>query len=289
MTRSTRLSILLALCGVVPPAARAQSSAPAPDKGGYTLFDPTPDAAMRAFSTDRPNKSNSPFTVDAGHVQYETDLVGVLTNGYAGSRTSTRTLFTADPVFKLGITNTVDLELALGGYQDSRTKRREAGPVTVADGYGDTVLRAKVNVWGNDGGETAFAVIPYVKIPTASRGLGNNQVEGGLIAPLQVSLPYKLTAVFETELDVLKNGADGGKHLGVTNLVNLSYPVTETLTASAELFSQLQGASTPSIYTADVAVAYLLGPNTQVDGAIYAGLNKAAPDMVAYIGLSQRF
>ncbi|WP_375396658.1 hypothetical protein [uncultured Sphingomonas sp.] len=36
------------------------------DKSQYTLFDPTPRAAMRPFSTDRPDTTESPYTVDAG-------------------------------------------------------------------------------------------------------------------------------------------------------------------------------------------------------------------------------
>lgn len=31
-------------------------AADAPDKSGYTFFNPTPLSAMRAFSTDRPTK-----------------------------------------------------------------------------------------------------------------------------------------------------------------------------------------------------------------------------------------
>ena len=37
-----------------------------PDKSEYTLFNPTPKDKMRDFSTDRPTKSNVPYTVDAG-------------------------------------------------------------------------------------------------------------------------------------------------------------------------------------------------------------------------------
>jgi hypothetical protein len=55
--------------------AAAQTSDPAPDKAGYTLFDPTPDDQMRAFCTDRPPKANAACTVDAGHFQYESDIV----------------------------------------------------------------------------------------------------------------------------------------------------------------------------------------------------------------------
>jgi hypothetical protein len=49
--------------------------APPADKSSYTLFDPVPDDLMRSFATDRPTKSDSPYTVDAGHFQYEADAV----------------------------------------------------------------------------------------------------------------------------------------------------------------------------------------------------------------------
>jgi hypothetical protein len=37
-------------------------------------LNPTPDADLRSFNTDRPPKANGPYTVDAGHFQYETDI-----------------------------------------------------------------------------------------------------------------------------------------------------------------------------------------------------------------------
>jgi len=57
------------------PAADAPAAAPAPDKSGYIFFNPTPDSQLRGFSPDRPPKADSAYTVDAGHFQYETDLL----------------------------------------------------------------------------------------------------------------------------------------------------------------------------------------------------------------------
>ena len=48
------------------PAAKPAANPAAADKSGYTLFNPTPDDALRTFSPDRPTKSNGPLTVDAG-------------------------------------------------------------------------------------------------------------------------------------------------------------------------------------------------------------------------------
>lgn len=40
-----------------------------PDKSGYSLFKPTPRQFMRELTTDRPDQTESPYTVDAGHFQ----------------------------------------------------------------------------------------------------------------------------------------------------------------------------------------------------------------------------
>ena len=64
---------------------------------------------MRSFSTDRPTKSNVPYTVDAGHFQYETDLVNFTHQAIGTARTDT--LLVPNPTFKVGVTNNADVEV----------------------------------------------------------------------------------------------------------------------------------------------------------------------------------
>src|SRR5271167_1352768 len=91
----------------------------APDKSGYTLFNPTPDADLRSFNTDRPPKANSPYTVDAGHFQYETDIA-VFGYGNTGG-VVTHDWTVVDPTLKLGLTNTIDAELQITPYESVAT------------------------------------------------------------------------------------------------------------------------------------------------------------------------
>ena len=70
------LGVWLAASAAAPAFAQ---SASAPDKSQYWLLNPVPTDQMRDFNTDRPPKANSPYTVDAGHFQYETDLVNFTT------------------------------------------------------------------------------------------------------------------------------------------------------------------------------------------------------------------
>src|SRR3982751_4707969 len=44
-------------------------------KNIYNLFNRTPVNKMRGLNTDRPDKTESAYTLDAGHFQFETDLI----------------------------------------------------------------------------------------------------------------------------------------------------------------------------------------------------------------------
>jgi hypothetical protein len=44
----------------------ASQTTPAPDKSQYTLFNPTPIDLRLPYNTDRPSKTDSPYTIDAG-------------------------------------------------------------------------------------------------------------------------------------------------------------------------------------------------------------------------------
>ena len=79
------------------------------DKNQYWLLNPVPADQMRSFNTDRPTKANVPYTVDAGHFQYETDLVN-FTHQMVGS-VHTNTILAPNPTFKVGVTNNADLEV----------------------------------------------------------------------------------------------------------------------------------------------------------------------------------
>lgn len=293
--RTILAGVLIILAGVTPAAAQtvvrlvAPADPPVADKSGYTLFNPAPDAALRTFSPDRPTKSNGPLTVDAGRFQYETDLVSYLHSNAGG--VSTRTYVALDPTLKVGLTRRVDLELQFNGYTDTRVSDPGAGStLSRADGAGDLVVRSKVNLFGNDGGAVAMALIPYVKLPTAARALGNNQVEGGLIVPVSMTLPAGFALTVMPEVDVLRNNSDSGKHFNFTGVVNLGYTISKQWTVFGELYSAVgTDAHTPPVYTVDVAVAYLLTDTIQLDAGVNIGLNCNSPNIQLYTGISQRF
>jgi hypothetical protein len=273
---------------IVQKAPKSSLKKAKPDKNQYWLLNPVPPDQMRAFSTDRPPKANVPYTVDAGHFQYETDLVN-FTHQVTGT-VHTDTLLAPNPTFKVGVTNNVDVEIN-PSFAGVHTFDTAAATSSTLWGIGDTFLRSKINLWGNDGGDTAAALIPYVKAPTAPLGIGNGAMEGGLIGPLAVNLPNSFVLLLVPEVDVLKDSADDGRHGNYVFDVNLSREVIKNVTAYVELWSDYNADPTQkaTLMSADVAVAWVIVPNVQVDFGANVGLTSATPAIQLFAGLSQRF
>jgi hypothetical protein len=281
----------VALC-LLPALARADDpTPPPPDKSGYTVFNPTPDDQLRSLCTDRPTKSTSPCTVDAGHWQIESDVYNFTTQTDGGVTTTTQ-LFT-NPTLKLGLTNNLDFEVNIAPYEQVSVHDAASGVTTTTGGVGDLFLKAKLSLLGDDGGNVGFALVPYIKVPTARLGIGNGQVEGGILAPIQLSLPANWQLVIDPEVDALANSVGGGQHANVSSLLSFGYPLTKTVTVSLEVWGDSNFDPTGTVNQAsfDLGAAWILAkaPNFQLDGGVNFGLNRATPGAQAYIGVSRRF
>lgn len=166
-------ALALALTTILAPARAAEPArapAPAPDKTRYDLFHPTPESELRELKTDRPDKTESAYTVDAGRFQIEMDLVHFSYDQHNSARDGTivRSWSFAPMNLKVGLRHDVDFQLVLSPHGYAHTSDPASG-VSKQRGFGDTVTRVKWNLWGNDGGRTAFALMPYLKWPTARR------------------------------------------------------------------------------------------------------------------------
>src|ERR1700716_426541 len=74
---------------------------------------------MRAFSTDRPTKSNVPYTVDAGHFQYGGDFFIDSYDNTTTADTKITAWVVGNPTFKFGLRPTT----ASGRCQSAPARR----------------------------------------------------------------------------------------------------------------------------------------------------------------------
>ena len=112
-----------------------------------------------------------------------------------------------------------------------------------------------------------------------------------LVAPLLIALPQDWTLTLQTEMDFLENAALNGTHTNFSNLINFTHPLFDpSLSIELEVWSDVDNdAGMRPQYTGDPSLIWQISDNAQLDCGINVGLNKAAPDMQPYVGISQRF
>ncbi len=247
---------------------------------------------MREMSTDRPDKTESAYTVDAGHFQIESDLVAYShdrdTRGGADTRTDAWSIGAVN--LKAGLCNQADLQVVIESYNRVRTDDRVAGRVTHQSGFGDVTVRLKSNLWGNDGGKTAFAVMPFVKLPTNQDELGNDAVEGGVILPLAVELPGGWGMGVMTEFDFMQDADGSGHHAEFINTITFGHDIIGRLGGYVEFFSAVSTeADAEWVGTVDLGLTYGLTDDIQLDAGVNLGVTRSAEDVNPFLGLSIRF
>ena len=269
-----RLSIVLSMFAAAT-AARAQTTAAPADE-------------LSAICTDRPTKSNYACVIEEGHFQYEADLVNYSHLKVDG--TTTDVYLATNPTFKYGLAKDVDIEANIVPWEVVRT-RDSNGATSTLRGAGDLYLRAKWNFLNGPDAKLTMTVLPYIKAPTARRGIGNKAVEGGVLLPTNYALTDKITLTTVPEFDALKDSSGAGRHFNTAQLVNVGYALPHDLTAYAEVWGDwnIDPAGTVRQYSADAALAWGITKYLQVDVGLNFGLNKATPSVQAYVGVSQKF
>lgn len=261
------------------------------DKSGYHLFNPTPRELMRELSTDRPDQTESPHTVDAGHFQIEMDMVnGAFDHDKVnGGEVRAQVWNFGGLNLKAGLLNNVDIQFVLDGYVASRVKDHVTGSTTRDSGFGEMQTRLKINLWGNDGGATALAVMPFVKWPLPQTALRNGKTEGGFILPLAVELPAGWGMGLMTEVDFVRDRSNAFD-AEYFNTVTVSHAIVGKLSGYLEFaarFTPESGAQWQG--QVDVGLTYGLCENSQLDLGCNFGVTRSAPDFNPFVGLTRRF
>ena len=243
-------------------------------------------ADEQPICADRPGKANPTCTVPPGMVQIETGLVDWIHDREAGARTDSLSL--ASTALKYGLNERWNLELDVTPYQSLRV--RGGGLREKDSSFGDLFVRSKYRFTSGDGVQVAMN--PFLKIPTASRPIGNRKLEAGIAFPIDYSIPKStLSVTLGPEIDWVEDGDNHGHHAAMAQVVGLGWQATEKLNLSAELWGQWDWdpAGKTRQATADGAVAYLVNNNLQLDAGANFGLNRVTPDVEIYGGVSVRF
>lgn len=199
----------------------------------YSILHPVPRHLMREMETDRPDVTESPYTVDAGHLQYETDFVRLVKEKSEVQKTHTLLLNQAN--LKIGLTKSTAIQIGFQTYGRQKETDIVSGSTETTHGFGDMTLRIKQNLVGNDHGNFALALLPYIKFPT-SKYDETSRFEGGLIVPMLYKLPGEWNLGFQVEVDRLKDKDQQAMHTELLQTLAISHQIIKNIDGIVETY-----------------------------------------------------
>jgi hypothetical protein len=221
--------------------------------------------------------TESPQTIAPGKFLLETDGIKLTYDraGAAGNRYTG--VAVASSILSAGLTKSVDLQV--GATFFLRESFEFHGAREHRAGIGDLQFRTKWTFWRDDSIGAALAVIPYVKVPVNSGGVGNDSVEGGFIVPWEMKLSESFFAGAMFQWDHVRNDDDTGydAHWLVTGFAQRN--ITRAFALYAETTMAFSSAGF-SDWIGSVGAGALLQitSHVQLDYEFQRGLNRNATD-----------
>jgi hypothetical protein len=279
------LIAVLAVCMTGVGQADANAPDSQPDKSGYTLFKPTPVSQLRDLNSDRPSVTTGPYTVDAGHFQIESSFLEFTHDYNQGRHADTLDVFPTN--VRVGVLSNVELDVSVDPYENVVDYTRPSS--SRSEGFGNMGLQAKLNFWGDDGGPTAFGLIPFAKFPTGAAGISNHHLEGGLILPFSVTITDGLSIAGMAEFDVARNAGNTGYGVDAIDTIVLTKSLTKEISVYLEYVGDapINEGRTFAV-SVDAGGAFQVNDNLQFDAGINVGISKSLPNFIVFSGITLR-
>jgi hypothetical protein len=184
----------------------------------------------------------------------------------------------------------MDLQIFPQGYVERRTSGRDRRASQTIRDLGDTTVRLKINLIGNDDGKLAIGLISSLKIPTNTNHLGNNLYEPGFGLPFNYALPGGLIFFGQTRIDILDEPHSGYRRVQSSNPIGISRAIVANLSGYLEFYDAVStGHNHLWIGTLDTGLIYQVTANFSVDVNSFFGLTRSADDVNVFVGFARRF
>ncbi len=242
-------------------------------------------AIAREFVTERPDKARAAYTLDRGRFAIEPEFV----NYSVQSEDQMNTFVFGEIFFRYGLTTNLEVQVNTDSFVRESLKkdvRREK-----AKGLGNTELALKYNLVGNDDGDWALAIIPYVFAPTASGGVWDERWEGGVAFATEARLQGEWVMGLTVEPNNVRKDRDLDWQSSLITSLSFSHPIFwNKLHGFIEIFhDEERNEEEPEITTLDVAIQYEVSKDVRFDVGTYIGLNPDANDLESFAGASYLF
>lgn len=236
---------------------------------------------LRALATDRPDRTESPFSIPKGWFQFESDLVS---HGEFSTDEGTVTGTSIVSLnLKYGITQKMDVQFLFSPWVSVHTEA--PGVDDTDDGTGQAGVRAKFNLTGNDTGDVAAALLPFVFVPTRGDAILDSPT-WGIVTPVGIDLGDG--RAMSSMLGVMSVESDDTWVIGS---VSFATPIAGSFAGFVELYVARAGFESDALedVTADTGITFAPSDDWQFDVGVYYGIAESTEDWRVFAGASARF
>lgn len=224
--------------------------------------------------TDRPDQTESAFTVPARSIQVESGLY--FEKARDGEAVSTYTAYPAT-LIRVGIISWLELR-AEGSYQNLTVEDETS---TQVKGFGPLTVGAKVKLWEEEGLRPQAAFMTMVDLPIGDEAFTPENPEPSLRLLFKNSLSEKMDLSYN-----LAYGWEGGKAVKSYS-ASIGAGISDKLGIFGEVFGDKTNGE-KAVHCVDAGLTFLLFPNFQLDLAAGTSFKSSSPDYFVTTGLSIR-
>lgn len=243
-----------------------------------------PPSKLRDLTTDRPDTTESPFTVDAGHFQFETTLFGYAISPAdpAGVRERSFEFGTTD--IRIGLTRSIEFNVIVRPFGITAP----GGGAPRSNGIGEIDLRAKWNLKGNDGGPLAVGILPYVSIPTdRNNGVSSRYAAFGVLIPVSIELGGPFSLGLNAGANARREDGDARYRAYGVATASLAVEWSDRIGSYFE-FAGEAGGGRPASISLNTGLTWKANDNLQFDAGTQFGVNGDTPRFGPFVGVSFR-
>jgi hypothetical protein len=233
----------------------------------------------------RAQLAESPFTVAPGRWLLEMDVLSRETDRSPGHR---YTGWGAGAVLlSTGLREQWDVQVGLELFASEKIET--GGVIERYRGRGDLWLRTKWCFFQNPESGMALAVIPYLKFPTNTGGVGNDAIEAGIALPMAFKLAEALETAVTMGFDGLRNAQDDGHEAHGFITAAVMRALSTRLGVYAEVSLARAPGGAPVEMQGGLGLTWVTAKVHNWDFAVYRGLSRGAVDWVQVLRYNIEF
>lgn len=249
------------------------------------------DSNADRLCSERPGLTTSACITAPGRLQSETALADWTLERSKGERADT--VLVGDTLIRYGVGGKTELRFGWTPYGFERARHAD-GSVERNGRVGDATVGVKTSIVERTGDTgLAMSIIATALLPVGRRPIG----AGDWGAAFQLPVTYRASDKVSLQVTPLLAAAvddDGrGRHSLYGSAVEIEYSLSEAVKADVSAQKMRDDDPDPTVRgspaLSSVALSWQPSHNMQLDLGTNVGLNRAAPDIEVFAGVSHRF